>query len=306
MYLLQGYRMPHNVGYCCINTTLQKSHNITTNRTMILRTFDARGISYASALALQNSADLVEIIKWNAQHNIRVFRISSGIFPWNSKYKLEDLHDYTEICTNLRMAGDLAKSTNQRISAHPDHFVKLGSDKPHVVDNAIYDLENHSDVFDLMGLEASHWNPLNIHVGMNYSDAVVARWIAAYERLSDNCKKRLVVENDDKQNAFSIKQLHREITARINIPITFDYFHHQFHDDTLSSKDAAHLAASTWDCKPLFHYSESKNLNENVTGNPRAHADYVFQRIDDYGMDMDVDLEAKAKEKALFKYWELS
>jgi len=297
--------MPHNVGYCCINTTLQKSHKITTNRSMILRTYNLCGINYASALALQNSADLVEIIKWNAQHNIRVFRISSDIFPWNSKYKLDELRDYTEICTNLRMAGDLAKSTNQRISAHPDHFVKLGSDKPHVVDNAIHDLEHHSEVFDLMGLEASHWNPLNIHVGMNYSNAVVTRWIAAYDRLSDNCKKRLVVENDDKQNAFSVNQLHRELTARIKIPITFDYFHHQFHDAGLSSKAAATLAASTWDCKPLFHYSESKNLNENIIGNPRAHADYVFQRIDDYGMDIDVDLEAKAKEKALFKYWEL-
>jgi len=297
--------MPHNVGYCCINTTLQKSHKITTNRSMILRTYNLCGINYASALALQNSADLVEIIKWNAQHNIRVFRISSGIFPWNSKYKLNELRDYTEICANLRMAGDLAKSTNQRISAHPDHFVKLGSDKPHVVDNAIYDLENHSDVFDLMGLETSHWNPLNIHVGMNYSDAVVARWIAAYERLSDNCKKRLVVENDDKQNAFSVNQLYRELYARINIPITFDYFHHQFHNEGLPTQQAARLAASTWDCKPLFHYSESKNLNENVAGNPRAHADYVFQRIDDYGLDIDVDLEAKAKEKALFKYWEL-
>jgi UV DNA damage endonuclease len=101
---------------------------------MILRTYNLCGINYASALALQNSADLVEIIKWNAQHNIRVFRISSGIFPWNSKYKLNELRDYTEICANLRMAGDLAKSTNQRISAHPDHFVKPEEILPHIID----------------------------------------------------------------------------------------------------------------------------------------------------------------------------
>jgi len=56
----------------------------------------------------------------------------------------------------------------------------------------------------------------------------------------------------------------------------------------------------------LFHYSESKNLNENVSGNPRAHANYVFNKIDDFGLTFDVDLEAKAKELALFKYKELT
>jgi UV DNA damage endonuclease len=272
---------------------------------MIQRTFEQRGVKYASELALQNARDLVEIIRWNAQQNIRVFRMSSGIFPWNSKYQLTDLPDYDKISSTLRQAGNIAHATKQRVSAHPDHFVKLGSDKPHVVDNAIHDLENHSTVFDLMGLSATHYNPLNIHVGMNYSDETINRWLRAFDRLSDNCKKRLVVENDDKASAFSVQQLYDKIYKQIYTPITFDYFHHQFHQDGLTTKEAAVLSAFTWDTTPLFHYSESKNLNEGVSGNPRAHADYVFNKIDDFGLTFDVDLEAKAKEKALFKYWEL-
>jgi UV DNA damage endonuclease len=74
----------------------------------------------------------------------------------------------------------------------------------------------------------------------------------------------------------------------------------------LTTKEAAALATFTWDTTPLFHYSESKNLNENVSGNPRAHANYVFNKIDDFGLTFDVDLEAKAKELALFKYKELT
>jgi UV DNA damage endonuclease len=159
-----------------------------------------------------------------------------------------------------------------------------------------------------MGLTATPYNALNIHVGMNFSEEVASRWIAAYNRLSPNCKARLVVENDDKASSFSVIQLFTYLYTVLNIPITFDYFHHQFHPDGLSTQDAAELAAGTWpeNIIPLFHYSESKNLNENVTGNPRAHADYVFNKIDDFGMTLDFDLEAKAKELALFKYRSLT
>lgn len=298
--------MAHNVGYCCINMTLNKK-KITTGRGMIQRTFKARGLKYASELALQNAIDLVKIIEWNAQHNIKVFRVGSGIFPWGTEYNLNDLPDIDKICYFLLKAGMLAKTTGQRLSAHPDHFVKLGSVKPQVVENSIKDLELHSTLFDLMGLEASPYNPLNIHVGMNYSESTINQWIASYHRLSPNCKARLVVENDDKANAFSVNQLYNDIHTKLNIPITFDYFHHTFHPDGLTSEEAAKLAATTWgDVTPLFHYSESKNLNELVIGNPRAHADYVFNKIDDYGLTIDIDLEAKAKELALFKYWELT
>lgn len=298
--------MSHQIGYCCINTLLNKQ-KITTGRGMIQRTFKQKGLAYASELALANATDLVKIIQWNEAHDIKVFRMGSGIFPWGSEYNLHDLPNYTEIANMLQSAGALANSFKQRITAHPDHFVKLASTKPVVVENSIKDLELHSAVFDLMGLTATPYNALNIHVGMNFSEEVADRWIAAYHRLSDNCKARLVVENDDKASSFSVIQLFTYLYATLNIPITFDYFHHQFHPDGLSTQEAAELAAGTWpeNIVPLFHYSESKNLNENVTGNPRAHADYVFNKIDDFGMTLDFDLEAKQKEQALFRYKQL-
>ena len=295
--------MSHEVGYCCINKTLNKK-GIKTGRTMRKATFEEKGIAYASDLALQNAKDLLTIVKWNVENNIYVFRVGSGIFPWGTEYELEDLPDFTEIKQYLQMVGAVANRSDQRLSAHPDHFVKLGSAKDSVVKNSIKDLELHSKLFDLMGLEASPYNPLNIHVGMNYSDEVVDRWIDSYHKLSDNCKARLVVENDDKASAFSVKQLFNDIFSRIGIPITFDYFHHTFHPDGLTSEQAARLAVDTWPVgiTPLFHYSESKNLNEGVSGNPRAHSDYAFNPIDDYGLTLDIDLECKAKELALFEY----
>jgi len=294
--------MSINVGYCCINTTLQRD-GIYTSRGMIRRTFDARGIVYASELALKNTADLIHILQWNANNNIKVFRMGSDIFPWASQYNLTDLPDYNAICENLRTAGKLAHRTGQRLSFHPDHFVKLASTKPEVVHNSVKELDLHSDIMDIMGLSVTPYNPINIHVGMNFSDDTARRWIQGYHKLSTNTRMRLVVENDDKESGFSVVQLYNTIYKVIGVPITFDYFHHTFHSDGLSSEHAARLAASTWNRHtPLFHYSESKQVNENVTCNPRAHSDYVFGKIPDFGLKLDIDLEAKAKELAVQSY----
>lgn len=298
--------MPHQFGYCCINLTLGKQ-GITTGRTMRKATFEDRGLAYASELAYKNAEDLIKILKWNAENNVKVFRIGSNIFPWNSEYKLSELPNLLDIAKLLSEAGDIIRNTGQRVSFHPDHFVKLASSKPEVVRRSIKDLDHHDEIFEMMNLPVGHYYPLNIHVGMNFSEHIVDNFIHRFQYLKDSTRNRLVVENDDKANSFSVRQLFTEIYSRIGTPITFDYFHHEFHPDGLTSEEAAILAASTWgNVKPLFHYSESKNLNENVQGNPRAHSDYAFQVIDDYGLDIDVDLETKAKELSWFKYKEIT
>ena len=297
--------MPHQVGYCCINMTLGKK-KITTGRTLRQASFlqDAK-LERTSLLSLQNAQDLVKILKWNVANNVKVFRIGSNIFPWNSEYLIDDLPDMVDILDAMKEAGEVIRNSGQRVSFHPDHFVKLGTVKPEVARRSIHDLNHHDDIMTMMQLPATHEYPLNIHVGMNYSQDVIDRFCERFRSLNASTQKRLVVENDDKANSFSVKQLYDDIYSRINTPITFDYFHHTFHPDGLTSHGAAHLAATTWDCKPLFHYSESKNLNENVQGNPRAHSDYAFKKIDDYNLNIDVDLETKAKELAWMKYQEI-
>jgi UV DNA damage endonuclease len=297
--------MPHQTGYCCINNTLAKK-KITTGRTLRQASFQQdTGLVRTSALALQNAKDLITILEWNGKNNVKLFRIGSNIFPWNSEYNVDDLPDISDIRDAMKEAGKVIRETGQRVSFHPDHFVKLGTTKAEVARRSIHDLNHHDDLMTMMELPATHYYPLNIHVGMNFSQDVIDRFCERFDMLNATTKKRLVVENDDKANSFSVLQLYNNIHLAIHTPITFDYFHHTFHDSGLSSKEAATMAANTWDCTPLFHYSESKNLNENVQGNPRAHSDYAFNKIDDYNLNIDVDLETKAKELSWFKYQEL-
>ena len=57
-----------NLGYTCINMTLGKQKpKITTNRSMIKRTFQEKGVDYTGELSLQNVRDLFHILKWNNQ-----------------------------------------------------------------------------------------------------------------------------------------------------------------------------------------------------------------------------------------------
>ena len=293
-----------NLGYACINMTLSKQ-GITTNRSMIKRTFQSKGIEYASELALHNVRDLIEIIKWNYKNDIHFFRMSSNLFPWSSEYKLSDLPDYNKIRCLLHGAGMLCKKYGQRITSHPGPFNVLVSPSEKVIQNTITDLSIHGEVFDLMGLSHTPYNKINIHCNGVYGDKISAmdRFCKNYDRLPESVRGRLTVENDDKASMYSVKDL-MYIHERIGIPIVFDYHHHKFNTGGLTEQQALELAASTWgDIIPVVHYSESKSLHEsNDTIKPQAHSDYISEYINTYGIDVDVMIEAKAKELCLIKY----
>ena len=160
-----------NLGYACINTvlnTLPKSRRVTTNRSMVKRTFKERGLPYASELALQNCKDLLTVLKWNHANGIHFFRLSSDLFPWSSEYNISDLPDYDDICLALQEAGDFVHDNGHRITTHPGPFNVLGSPKEDVVTKTIKELNTHSEIFDMMGLPDSPYAKINIHVGGTY------------------------------------------------------------------------------------------------------------------------------------------
>ena len=241
-----------NYGYCCINMQLRKQKpSVTTNRSMIKRTFEVKGPDYASELIVQNVRDLREIIKWNHANGIKLYRLSSDIMPWMSEYNISDLKDFRIIRTILEDCGDLAREYGQRLTFHPGPF----------------DVDN-------------------------------------FHLLDPSVKSRLVVENDDKQKQYAVEDLYQGIHSKIGIPITFDYHHHWCHPGELTQEEALKMASTTWPkgIKQLCHYSSCKQIHEDASVMARAHADYIYEHINTYGLDLDIELEAKAKELAVQKY----
>jgi len=286
-----------NLGYACINLTLAEQ-GIFTNRGMIRRTFLEKGIQYASALALQNVTSLLRILEWNVAAGITVFRITSDLFPWASEYKLEHMPDYNEIRSILETAGKLPV----RMSTHPGPFNKLGG-TGNTLTNTITDIELHAQLFDLMGLDPTHLNKVNVHVGGAYGDKreTLERFAMNFKKLSSGLRKRLTVENDDKPGLYSVADLIplREATG---IPVVFDYFHHRLHPGLLTEEEAFLAAFNTWAVRPVFHFSSSRKEYEDPTCKREAHADYVYEPINTYGRDVDIIVEAKMKELSILKY----
>ena len=296
-----------NLGYACINMTLSESKpKITTNRSMIKRTFQEKGIEYASELALQNARDLFYILKWNVENGVNLFRLSSEFFPWASEYKLEELPHYLRIKTLLEGSGNYAKKNGLRLTSHPGPFNVLTSPRENVVENTFKDLTLHGEIFDLLGLERNHYNKINIHCNGVYGDkkAAMDRFCENFNKLPDSVKTRLTVENDDKASMYSVKDL-MYLHEKIGIPIVFDYHHHKFNTGGLTEEQALSLAVSTWPdgITPIVHYSESKALHEeNDKIKPQAHSDYINHLPNTYGLDVDIMVESKAKELAILPF----
>jgi UV DNA damage endonuclease len=287
-----------NIGYACINMTMGKK--VTTNRSMVKKTFNQKGLDYVSELALLNAKDIIKILEWNRMNGIYFFRLSSALIPWGDQIDITQLKDYKEIKWELKKAGLFAKFHNMRITSHPGPFNVLVSPNESVVLKTLADLELHGKIFDMMGLSKTPYNKINIHCNGVYGDkkSALDRFIANFQRLSPSVRKRLTIENDDKASMYSVKDL-MYVHNAIGIPIVFDYHHYKFCPGVLSEDEALELAASTWPTgiTPVVHYSESKEGSK-----PQAHSDYIKQLPNTYGINVDIMVEAKAKELAILPF----
>ena len=309
-----------NIGYACINMQLSYPQKyggqekgvlpITTGRSMIRRTFDSKGIVYASEKTLSNCSDLEKIVKWNINNGYKFFRVTSNLAPWKSEYRWDEMPDIEQIRKHLWSAGTMANTHNLRLTSHPGPFNVLTSPHPHVVENCVKDLTDHGDVFDMMNLSRTPYNKINIHIGGAYGDkeSAMKRFCENFELLPDSVKSRLTVENDDRASMYSVKDLYYGVYKRIGIPIVFDYHHHKFCSGDMSEQEALEMALSTWpsDITPVVHYSESRRKEQlDETIRVQAHSDYIYDEINTYGHNIDIMVEAKRKELAVQKYKEL-
>jgi UV DNA damage endonuclease len=286
------------------NVGKKKKDHITVNRGMVRKTFDAKGLPYVSELVIDNLKDTLKVLDYNLSVGIYIYRLSSDSFPWMSEYEFSDLPNFKLIQILMTQIGDKIKSNNIRVSYHPGPFNVLASENDSVVEKTIKELNKHAELMDLIGLDKSHYYPINIHINTTKPtcEEAAQRFVDRFPLLSESCKKRLTLENDDSPNQYSVKMLYDTVHTKIGIPIVFDQHHFNYGLQDQTMEEALKLAHSTWSgVRPLTHMSSPKTLEDN-SGKQTAHADYIYEEIKTFGLDFDTEIEAKAKDLAVIRY----
>jgi UV DNA damage endonuclease len=288
-----------HLGYVGQNLAL----GLTTGRTLRLANL-ANEERLADVIAA-NLANLEAILAWNVAHDIRLFRIASGLIPFASHadFRL----DWRErFAAPLERIAAYAAAHDLRLSMHPGQYTVLNAIKAEVVDNALAELEYHAQVLDAVAGEAG---TITLHVGGAYGDpdAAKERAVQAATRLSDRALRRLTLEHDD--TIFDLDDT-LEVTAAIGVPVVFDLHHHRcLHRRPTWRDDLPALLertmASWGDRVPKAHVSTAR------TPGAKAHADHIddddldlaLAVLADVGGDRPIDLmlEAKAKEAAVLR-----
>jgi UV DNA damage endonuclease len=301
--------MSVNIGYCCIclkiNEDLKKKDQISVNRGMVKKTFEAKGLAYVSELAILNLKDCLKILKYNVKNDIKVYRMSSEMFPWFTHYNFEDLPNWNKIQDLLKQIGNFVLENKMRVGFHPGPFVVLASENLDVVQKSIDELNKHSQMLDLMGLPVNTYYSVNIHLNTTKPtlEEAAQRFCNSFWLLNDSTKKRLTVENDDKGAQYTVQDLYRLVHTQIGIPIIADSLHFSCHTGGFIWEESFKLAVSSWgDIKPLCHHSSSKKLHEDATTTIQTHTDFLYEKFENFGIDVDIELECKMKDVALFKY----
>jgi len=293
-------------GLCCISLKLQERDPPVKFQTMTYKRFSSlpreEAVSILGNRILNNLEVTNETIKYCAEKNY-VYRVSSDIFPLitydEANVSLEDLPNHDLIQDEFDNIAETISSTNVRVSCHPSEFNSLSSLTERVVEKTITELNFYSSFFDRIGLPANTNSPMNLHVHNNNGsrEEISQRFYENFKRLSENCQARLTIENDDKLNCWSVKELVEIFHPITRIPICFDYLHHKCHPNNIPEQDAINMCWDTWQTKPLFHYSESRPGN-----NPRAHCDVPTEPFNNYGLEFDIDMEVKMKDIAIEQY----
>ena len=279
---------------------------------MIMRSIQEKGIEQLKEKIRQNLEDVIKMIEWNESKGIRVMRLSSDLFPHKTNPKIENYtFDFAEDL--LTRIGETYRKYNHRLTFHPGQYNVVGTPDEKKFQQTINDLSYHADVLDKIGVDKD--GVMVVHGGGTYGDKqkTIDRWCENYQKLPQKIRNRLVLENCEK--SYSIKDC-LEISRRVNIPVVLDTHHfecfkHYCQDESKELKEPSEYIEEileTWKrrgIKPKFHVSEQGS------GRVGHHSDfietipeYLLEIPEKYGVEIDIMIEAKLKEQAIFKLYE--
>ena len=247
-----------------------------------------------------NLNSLENIIDYNIESGVELFRISSDIIPFGSS-DVNSIPWWDVFSGKFNKIGKKIMDSEIRVSMHPGQYTVLNSPTEDVVFRAVKDLEYHNRFLTSLGVGRE--SKIILHIGGVYGDkeAAIERFIHSYGLLSDEIKERLVIENDDK--SYNIDEV-LKIGKRLNIPVVFDNLHNEVlsFDPTKDDSFWIRQASKTWkneDGGQKIHYSQ-----QDPDKRPGGHSTTIrIAKFKDFleGLDedQDIDIMLEVKDKNL-------
>jgi len=301
---------PIQLGLCCLNCTLRNKHpTIFASRSCTMKTVREKGLKIAVDRARMNLEDIITMMHWNEANGIKVFRLTSNIFAHLSNPKIGP-YSIEFAKSKLQQIGNLAKKLHMRLTFHPGQYDVLGTPHTNVLENTRLDLKVHANLLDTMGCDQH--SVMVIHGGGYYGNKplTIERWIKNYNESDESIRRRLVLENCEK--SFHIEDC-LYISGKCGVPVVFDTHHFEcykiLHPDEIFKSPDEYISQilDTWkrrDIKPKFHVSEQ---GSGRTGHHSDYIEVIPQYLLDipgkYGVDIDIMIEAKKKELAIFRLY---
>lgn len=288
--------MKIRLGYACLSKTIDITTSSTITYTNYLKCDNKE--EKLDSIIKSNLEDLEKIIDYNYKNNIHFYRLSSKIIPLATHTNVD--FEYISKYKNYydRIANKI-KKYNIRVDFHPDQFTVLNSTKKDVLENTFKILEYHYNLLDSLKIKNK---VLILHIGSNTfgKKNSINRFVNNFNKLPEKIKKSIAVENDDK--TFTIEDC-VQIYDRIKTPIILDYHHYICNPSDI---DYDKIFESWKGQTPKIHFSSPKNKTKKDF---RSHHDYInsddfisfIDKIKNYNIDIDIMIEAKAKDEALFK-----
>lgn len=289
--------MKIRLGYACITKTLDITSSTNYTYTNFLK--DQDNYIKLDQTIISNLTDLEQIITYNIKNHIHFYRLSSRLIPL-ATIKDIDLDYINPYKTYYDKINKLIK--NERIDFHPDQFCVLNSTRKEVVENSKNILEYHYNILNALNIKNK---VLVLHIGSNVfgKENSIRRFINNFKALPINIQQCIAIENDDK--IFNINDC-LKINKVLNIPIVLDYHHHICNNEN-NLYDYIEDIFKTWiNINPKIHFSSPKNKTKKDF---RSHNDYIdsnafidfLENIKHLNYNIDIMIEAKAKDEALFK-----
>jgi UV DNA damage endonuclease len=289
----------------------------TTTKTAFLKTKDTERLL---SLWVNNINKTREALLFLASQDsvFHYFRISSDIFPLAT---LAESHDFYKsqisyLQSLLTKVGEevRALSPHFRIVTHPGQFCVPNSVHPHVVKNAIIELQYHYDFMSALGMPFS----INIHCSGKGTEAKDRMVSVLQNDMPSEIKRVLSLENDEKCS--SISEI-IDVCSKTGVMPCFD-IHHEAVNETfrgsevyeyrILSDDQCKFIEDSWhknvDLTPTMHISN--RLNQGSLKNLAcAHSDFLYEdqnyKLLHYiNRGWDIEIEAKAKFPAVQKFYE--